>query len=64
MFLSISLNSISPSSRSATPDTLMQVCQDNREELARVLDIKLEDVVMTWVSEMQCMVSRRVKFLK
>ena len=62
MFLSISSVTISSSFRSATPDTLMQVCQDNREELARVLDIQLEDVVMTWVSEMQCMVSRRVKF--
>ena len=35
----------------------MQVCQDNRQELARVLEIELEDVIMTWVSEMQCLVS-------
>ena len=38
---------------SATPDTLMHVCDENREELARQLNIEPEDVILTWVSELQ-----------
>ena len=57
---------------SATRDNLKQVCDDNKEELAQVLNIDQvntvfrlvkhidfslligqEDVVMTWVSELQ-----------
>ena len=42
---------------SATEETLPLVCEENREELARVCGVETEDVVMTWVSEMQEMVS-------
>jgi len=38
---------------SATEETLPLVCEENREELARVCGVETEDVVMTWVSEMQ-----------
>ena len=42
---------------SATEETLTLICEENREELARVCGVEAEDVVMTWVSEMQEMVS-------
>ena len=38
---------------SSTPETLPVICEENREELARVCGVTREDVVMTWVSEMQ-----------
>ena len=38
---------------SATEETLGLICEENREELARVCGVESEDVVMTWVSEMQ-----------
>ena len=42
---------------SSTPETLPVICEENREELARVCGVTSEDVVMTWVSEMQETVS-------
>ena len=42
---------------SSTPETLPAICEENREELARVCGVTREDVVMTWVSEMQETVS-------
>ena len=42
---------------SSTPETLPLICEENRLELARVCGVSSEDVVMTWVSEMQEMVS-------
>ena len=42
---------------SSTPETLPLICEENKEELARVCGVSSEDVVMTWVSEMQEMVS-------
>ena len=66
---------------SATRDNLEQVCDDNREELAQVLNIDQvntvfwlvkhinyslligqEDVVMTWVSELQSLEVCKLKF--
>ena len=38
---------------SATVDTLPHVCSDNRLELAKQLNIEPEDVILTWVSELQ-----------
>ena len=45
---------------SASQETLPLICEENREELARLCGVSGEDVVMTWVSEMQGMVSRDV----
>ena len=42
---------------SSTQETLPLICEENKEELARVCGVSSEDVVMTWVSEMQEMVS-------
>ena len=42
---------------SSTPETLPLICEENKGELARVCGVSSEDVVMTWVSEMQEMVS-------
>ena len=42
---------------SSTQETLPLICEENRLELARVCGVSSEDVVMTWVSEMQEMVS-------
>ena len=44
---------------SSTVDTLQQVCEENREELARQLNINTEDVIMTWVSELQTLEVRQ-----
>jgi len=37
----------------ATPDTLATICQQNRDTLVTELGIAEEDLIMTWVSEMQ-----------
>ena len=41
---------------SATRESLLAVCQENKLSLAAQLAIKTEDVVMTWVSEQHILV--------
>ena len=42
---------------SATRDSLLALCQENKVALAADLAIDTEDVIMTWVSEQQILVS-------
>ena len=42
---------------SATRESLLALCQENRLALAAELAIHTEDVIMTWVSEQQILVS-------
>ena len=43
---------------SASRESLLEVCQQNKVALAAELAIETEDVVMTWVSEQQILVKK------
>ena len=45
---------------SATRESLLAVCQENKLALAAELAINSEDVILTWVSEQQLLVKKKL----